>query len=1716
IGTGLTGAGHFLVFNNNQYSFQRTPQSYVFEINPFLNSTGTDTGSYVNPPTAGYNTWTFEKDTMKASQQLSKQVIWKYGTLSNLTLFSHFGSSAQRLPNGNTLICATTEGYMVEVTSDGTVVWEYINPVTNAGVVTAIGDDLPMTNAVPRAYRYAPTFAGFSGHDLTASATIAGNISPTITGTTRTPKTPSASDAVWVTSRVADDGSVSGVTLSYSTGSGTATTATVLTETMGSTAVKPWTGIGAVNTWTVTGSYFEQRIGSNYGTGNACGMEFKGGTTLNALTSAMVATTNSINTAGASGYVEFYVQTLSLDATDGWTFQIDSGSGYVTRLSELTGSSHTWQKYHYDLAAGELVNGLKMRFQFTGGGVGDDDRIDLDQITVSVTSDGASTSNVTMYDDGAHGDGAAGDQVYGGQIPAQASGTTVNYYLTAADDTGFSSIDPTTAPTTTYSYTVGAINTAPTISSTAHTPTSVTATDVVWVTSTVTDHSALTSVNLIYDTGSGSVTVPMYDDGAHQDGAVGDGKYGAQIPAAASGATAYYYVTATNDVALTTTDPGTAPATRYSYTVSSSAVITPRQIPDGLSVTVSNMVVTANFSSFFYIEDSSRAWGLRVDASGPAVGTLVTVEGTMQTTDGERRIANATVTSGAAGTVPGALMMTANSMGGATNGNVPGVTGGLGLNNIGLLVKVCGQVTEIDTGATWFRIDDGSFLLPPKVLLPTGVLSPSVGSYVLATGISSCEKVSEESHRLLRLRGADDLIVIQAASVTQLPLPDTGQNGDYSAISGEDSDYAINPPIYQSNGDGTVTDMVTGLMWQQVDGGEMTWDQAVSYADSLSLGGQDDWRLPTANELFYILDEGSVNPAMNTSYFTTTLAEYWWTSEQRVDDATKAWSANAGGGIGAHPKSETISAGGAKRFHVRCVRGAVSSSISPSFTSNGDGTVTDNSTGLDWQQAEIAAKTWDEALIYAETLSFAGHEDWRLPNIKELRSINDDSLHGPSLNTTYFTGAQANRYWSSTTLVQDATKAWYLDADYGLTTYEVKSTPYSVRCVRGGTQTVLSAPVLELIPGGSFSMGDHFNYSDPGHPSDEIPLHTVNISAFYLGKFDATNREYCAYLNSAIAKGLIEVRNGLVYLTGGSDILCETRSSTLYGGTPYSGIVWSGSAFSVLTARDSHPMVGVRWEGAAAYCNWLSEAKGFEACYNLATWTCDFSKSGYRLPTEAEWEYAANGGHYYFVFPWGDDPNTGGVSANWAASGDPYESGDYPWTTPVGFYNGETHQKADFNWPGSQTTYQTSDGANGYGLYDMAGNVWQWINDWYGKDYYSVSPSSNPTGPTTGDSMPDGKPYRVLRGGNWYNGAEYYGHSRIANRDPGYYRGPQDPNHPYYHVGFRVALATTALVQPGSSVTQLASGLQFGEGPAADAAGNVFFSDVLADKINKWSIDSELSVFRTNSGGANGLIFDQAGNLLACESDNGRVTSITPQGTVTSLASQYSGSRFNEPNDLWVDSKGGVYFTDPVFWGSLTQSGQHVYYINAARTSVTRVISDMVKPNGVVGTADGATLYVSDYGGANTYKYTVNADGTLSNKTLFVAVGSDGMDIDERGNVYLTTDDVVIYSSVGELIQKIDVPGRPTNLCFGGADRRTLFITTETALYSIPMLVAGVVPTEVAGPPVITGTARTPLVPSATDAVRVTSTVTDDGSVSGAKLTYSTGSGTGATTTVYT
>jgi len=268
--------------------------------------------------------------------------------------------------------------------------------------------------------------------------------------------------------------------------------------------------------------------------------------------------------------------------------------------------------------------------------------------------------------------------------------------------------------------------------------------------------------------------------------------------------------------------------------------------------------------------------------------------------------------------------------------------------------------------------------------------------------------------------------------------------------------------------------------------------------------------------------------------------------------------------------------------------------------------------------------------------------------------------------------------------------------------------------------------------------------------------------------------------------------------------------------------------------------------------------------------------------------------------------------------------------------------------------------------------------------------------------------------------------------------------------------AQLGVVAPSAKLVELGKDFKFTEGPAADADGNVYFSDVHASRTYKWSPDDGAKLFREETGSANGLAMDSASNLVACESANGRITSINAKGEVTVIADKYNGKRFNQPNDLWVDPKGGIYFSDPIYGrAENTQGGEHVYYVSPDRKKVTRVIDDMVRPNGLAGTPDGKTLYVADHGAGKTWRYTIKPDGALADKTLFAASGSDGMKLDREGNVYLTTDAVVVYDPAGKEIAKIEVPQQPTNLCFVGKDRKTLFITARTGIYSIQLNVSG-------------------------------------------------------------
>ena len=272
-----------------------------------------------------------------------------------------------------------------------------------------------------------------------------------------------------------------------------------------------------------------------------------------------------------------------------------------------------------------------------------------------------------------------------------------------------------------------------------------------------------------------------------------------------------------------------------------------------------------------------------------------------------------------------------------------------------------------------------------------------------------------------------------------------------------------------------------------------------------------------------------------------------------------------------------------------------------------------------------------------------------------------------------------------------------------------------------------------------------------------------------------------------------------------------------------------------------------------------------------------------------------------------------------------------------------------------------------------------------------------------------------------------------------------------------------SVVAPGAKLEKLAGGFDFTEGPTCDAVGNVFFTDQPNDRILKWGVEGGLSTFLHPAGRANGMCFDPRGHLIACADEQNALWSIAPDGQVTVLVSEYGGKRLNGPNDVWVRPDGALYFTDPFYdrpWWThhtMPQDGQHVYFVATDRQHLVRVAEDLQKPNGIIGTPDGKTLYVADIGAGKTYRYDVAPNGSLAGKTLAAEHGSDGMTLDNAGNLYLTGNGVLVVDKGGRQIAQIQVPDEQwtANVSFGGTDRHTLFITASTGLYAVRMRVKG-------------------------------------------------------------
>lgn len=290
-----------------------------------------------------------------------------------------------------------------------------------------------------------------------------------------------------------------------------------------------------------------------------------------------------------------------------------------------------------------------------------------------------------------------------------------------------------------------------------------------------------------------------------------------------------------------------------------------------------------------------------------------------------------------------------------------------------------------------------------------------------------------------------------------------------------------------------------------------------------------------------------------------------------------------------------------------------------------------------------------------------------------------------------------------------------------------------------------------------------------------------------------------------------------------------------------------------------------------------------------------------------------------------------------------------------------------------------------------------------------------------------------------------------------------------HHTSGNISKPGTSFADTGANIIasnakpKLISGqFKFTEGPAVNKNGDIFFTDITENKIWKFSTEGQLSLFLDQTGHSDGMYFDKKGNLITAADEKNEIWSISQDKKIKVLLDNYEGKRFNGPNDLWIDRKGGIYFTDPYYQRPYWErkkpdiDGQHVYYLPKGKKSAFIVDSNVVKPNGIIGSADGKNLFVADIGGQKTYKYDINKNGKLTNRRLFADMGSDGMTLDERGNLYLTGQGITVFNPEGKKIEHIPIPGWTANVCFGGKNREYLFITSNTSVYTLSMKVRGI------------------------------------------------------------
>ncbi|PIG91693.1 SMP-30/gluconolactonase/LRE family protein [Gloeocapsopsis sp. IPPAS B-1203] len=283
-----------------------------------------------------------------------------------------------------------------------------------------------------------------------------------------------------------------------------------------------------------------------------------------------------------------------------------------------------------------------------------------------------------------------------------------------------------------------------------------------------------------------------------------------------------------------------------------------------------------------------------------------------------------------------------------------------------------------------------------------------------------------------------------------------------------------------------------------------------------------------------------------------------------------------------------------------------------------------------------------------------------------------------------------------------------------------------------------------------------------------------------------------------------------------------------------------------------------------------------------------------------------------------------------------------------------------------------------------------------------------------------------------------------------------------------------AIKSDNAQVEKIVGGYKFLEGPLWHPDGFLLFSDTPANTIYKLSSNGKVEVFRRPAGYLNGNALDREGRLVTAQHDRS-VTRTEKDGKVVTLATHYSGKKLNSPNDIVVKSDNSIYFTDPPFGirkpYAVQEQPEELGFSGVYRLTedgqLTLLVKDMELPNGLAFSPDEKHLYINDSQEGNIRVFDVKADGTLTNSRVFADLNvpgerlADGMKVDLQGNVYSTgPKGIWIFSPQGKLLGKISVPEGTTNIAWGGKDYKTLYITTYTSLYQIPLNVAGVAPSK--------------------------------------------------------